>query len=637
MSLKAEPLSVLKHYWGYDSFRFEQEKIIQQILAGNDTLALMPTSAGKSICYQVPALCRNGLTLVITPLISLMIDQVGKLKSLGIAARAIHSPMTRREMEITINACYHSKVKLLYLSPERAVSAYFLNNVKDLPINLIAVDEAHCISKWGYDFRPSYMKIALLRQRLPNVPVLALTATATKEDVNVIQQELLFKKPNVISMSMKRDNLSYSVINQTDKLPPLKENIMHLQGCGIVYVRSRLNASVLAKKLCSEGINAKSYHAGMSIIDRNNVQSQWQSGQTPVVVATTAFGMGIDKPDVRWVAHYDLPESLDAYLQEAGRAGRDGKRAYAFLIYNQEDEYKLLKSVERNFPEQKLIRNIYNALGNQYAVACSTGEGRKFPFNMAEFCTKYNFDTYTTANALRILENSGLIALLPEGNPVSKVYISVSSDQLYDFLLQYPNYVQIIEALRRFYDGIFNDFVPINESYIAKKFHFADSDVCKSLVALEKLNILFYDRAYHYPMIEFTCARVVNSDFDLSNESYHQLKALTLKKAQEVIKYLHSTKCREQFLFDYFGQKTTQCQKCDICISKRQSSNNNTALKDIQNQIQAQLQEGEKSVDFFLSHLPNEQRDIFTKVLRSLIDKGIVSYNSKTNTLSLND
>lgn len=549
MGQTKDPLSILKQYWNYDSFRFEQEKIISCVLSGQDTLAIMPTSAGKSICYQVPALCRSGLTLVITPLISLMINQVERLNSLSIPARAIYSPMTKQEMEVIINNCLYHKIKLLYLSPERAVSSYFLANLESLDISLIAIDEAHCISKWGYDFRPSYLKLHILREIKPTVPVLALTATATQEDIKSIQKELVFKKENVIISSFSRENLSYIVIKEDNKFYKLKDLILQHKGCGLVYVRSRLNASKIAQALRAEGINAQGYHAGMIPFERQKIQADWEEEKIDVVVATTAFGMGIDKSNVAYVIHYDLPESIDAYVQEAGRAGRGGMKAYSFLLYNEQDKEKLLFNINKNFPEEKYILNVYNALGNCYNIACGNGEGRKFPFDILKFSQTYNFDIYTLSNALRILENNGLISFLKDGNPISKVYIHSSNDDIYQFLLSYPIYTPVIDALRRMYNGIHYSFVKINERQMAKRYHLPDDDVVKSLVMLEKMNILFYDRKSSSPMIEFTTERIGNDNFMLSNESYHELKSNTIKKAKNMIKYVESNECREQYLF----------------------------------------------------------------------------------------
>lgn len=638
MNPEKSPLYILKKYWGYDSFRFKQEEIIQSVLAGNDTLALMPTSGGKSICYQVPALCKSGLTLVVSPLISLMQDQVKKLQDMGIAVRAIYSPMSHKEMEVVINNCFNHRVKLLYVSPERATSSYFLANCRDLPINLIAIDEAHCISKWGYDFRPSYLKLHKLKDLLPQVPILALTATATLADCTIIQEALHFKKENIIQTSFKRDNLIYTIRKEEEKYPSLKRILSSHSGSGIIYVRTRLHATTLAKALESDGFAAKAYHAGMKMFERQSVQSSWQENITRIIVATTAFGMGIDKKDVNFVIHYDLPESLDAYMQEVGRCGRGGQKAYGILIYNEQDKYALMQNIKRNFPDEKYILNVYNALGNNYNIACGTGEGRKFPFEITSFAQRYGFDIYSLANSLRLLENSGLINLLPEGNPLSKVFLYTAEEELYNFLLQYPVYTPIIEGLRRYYAGVHIDFTVINENFIAKKYHLPNEDVSKSLQMLEKLNVLFYNPKSRNSMIEFSLPREQESEFILSKENYYDLKNNTIKKAQDVLSFLHSSQCREQYLLKYFGQNSLPCNQCDNCIKKNQKTslkkNKRAIEQSIKENILSRLQLSPAKIDFFTSDKSQEEQELIIQIIRQLIDDKQISYNTD-NTLFL--
>lgn len=404
MANKEKIYEILKKYWGYDSFRYNQEAIISSVLSNKDTLALLPTGAGKSLCYQLPALCRPGICIVVSPLIALMIDQEKSLKSKGIKVRAIYSGQSNQEIEIALNNCIYGKVKILYISPERVSSKLFISYFEKMKVNLIAVDEAHCISKWGYDFRPSFLNIANLRQYHPQAPILALTATATQEVVDDIQEKLLFKEINILTSSFQRKNLSYTVFEENDKIARIKAITENVGGSGLIYVRSRKKTIELSQKLQSIGIKATPYHAGLTLAIRRYHQKQWQDDEIDIIVATTAFGMGIDKNNVSYVIHYDLPESIEAYVQEVGRAGRNGMKAYGILLYNLKDIASLRKTIESNFPEKKYIQNIYNALGNYYKIASGTGQDLRFDFDIITFSQSYNLDPYLVFSSMRTLQ-----------------------------------------------------------------------------------------------------------------------------------------------------------------------------------------------------------------------------------------
>ncbi|HBN04436.1 MAG TPA: RecQ family ATP-dependent DNA helicase, partial [Bacteroidales bacterium] len=532
MAQEKDPKEILKKYWGYDSFRFNQEAIISSVLSNKDTLALLPTGAGKSLCYQLPALCKSGITIVVSPLVALMIDQEKSLKEKGINARIIYSGLSNQNIEIVLNNCLYGKVKILYISPERISSKLFISYFEKMKVNLIAVDEAHCISKWGYDFRPSFLNISDLRKYHPQVPILALTATATKEVVEDIQDKLLFKERNSLTTSFERENLNYMVFEESDKITRIKTIVETIGGTGLIYVRSRKKTVEISQILKSIGINAEAYHAGLTTAIRNHRQQNWIEEKTDIMVATTAFGMGIDKQNVSYVIHYDLPESIEAYVQEVGRAGRNGKKAYGILLYNAKDIETLRKTIESNFPEKKYIQNIYNALCNYFKIATSTGQDRKFDFDLLSFSQTYNFDSYLVFSSVRILQNSGLIEVIENRNPISKVLINVERDTLFEFTNTYPQYFPLLEALRRTYSGLMTEFTIIDEKKLAKLCYEPEENIFKSLKKLEKYNILFYEPKTSQPQLIFTQNRLSNDNFELSQEFYYQIKENNKKKAE---------------------------------------------------------------------------------------------------------
>jgi ATP-dependent DNA helicase RecQ len=560
-------LQILTKYWGYSHFRPLQEDIIRSIVSGKDTLALMPTGGGKSITFQVPAMAKEGICLVITPLIALMKDQVDNLKKRDIKAIGIHSGLTYEEINIALDNCIYGDFKFLYVSPERIGTEMFRARVQKMNINLVAIDEAHCISQWGYDFRPSYLKIADLKNFLPNIPFLALTATATSEVVKDIQEKLKFKNFNVLKTSFERKNLVYVVRETEDKLNYLLNIISKIQGSGIIYARNRLKTKELASFLQKNQISADYYHAGLKDTERHLKQQAWKTGKCRVIVATNAFGMGIDKPDVRFVIHFDLPDTLEAYFQEAGRAGRDEKRAYAVLLYNPSDLIKAEQRIETNFPEIEYIKRVYHSLGNYYQIQIGEGKNLSFDFNLNDFCTNYKFNFLTAYNSLKILELDGYLQLTEEIDNPSKVHFIVERDDLYKFQVANAGLDGFIKLLLRSYTGFFSDYVSIDEQFLAKKVGIDRKTVYEYLKRLSSLKIIKYIPQKKTPLIIYTEERLDEKNLFISQDNYGKRKEKYIEKLHNVISYITSrNKCRSEMLLGYFGEKDSQrCGLCDVC------------------------------------------------------------------------
>ena len=562
--------NILVKYWGYPAFRPMQEEIILSVLDGKDTLALLPTGGGKSICYQVPALVNEGICLVISPLIALMKDQVENLKKRGIKAAAVHSGMHPKEIDIAINNSVYGDLKFLYVSPERLESEAFRANMDKMNINLLAVDEAHCISQWGYDFRPPYLKIAEIRPLLKGAPILALTATATPEVVIDMQEKLLFREKNVISKSFERKNLSYVVFHEEDKEGRLLKIINNVKGTGIVYVRNRRKCREVSDFLNRQGVKATFYHAGLEQRIREYRQDEWMKDKKQVIVATNAFGMGIDKAGVRFVVHYDLPDSLEAYFQEAGRAGRDEKRAYAVLLYEEADIRNSKQNLSVSYPEAEVIRSVYTALGNFLQIPVGGGREQHFDFDLQEFSTRYRMNSATVFSALRIIEKEGLIILGSELESPSKVMFNINHSELYTFQVENPGYDSFIKLLLRSYGGIFVEFVRINEKELAKRAGTTDDKIILMLQRLQKLGLLTYVGRSSKPQILIIHDRIDSNSLKLSKEHYGSRKQSALKRMQAVLDYIQSTNhCRSQLLLKYFGESGMQrCGICDVCLDR---------------------------------------------------------------------
>ena len=564
-------IQILKKYWGYSSFRPVQDQIIHSIGQRKDTLGLMPTGGGKSITFQVPAMATEGICLVITPLISLMQDQMDRLKQLNIKALVIHSGMSKDEIEISLDNAVHGDYKFLYLSPERLSSYIFRAKAPDLNVNIITVDEAHCISQWGYDFRPSYLKISELRKILPEVPVLALTATATADVVRDIQQQLNFREENVIKGSFNRKNLHYYVRYSDDKMSDLIKLINSLKGTGIVYVRNRKKTKEISVFLNKNNISADFYHAGISHEERAYKQEQWTGDEIRVMVATNAFGMGIDKPDVRFVVHYDLPDSIESYYQEAGRAGRDEKKSYAVLLVNNSDKRSASQRFIIAFPEPKEIKKIYQALGNYLKIPYGGGKGIAYDFNLQDFAASYKLNSLVAYSSLKIIEREGYLELTDELNNPSRVHFILNRQDLYKFQVENAKYDAFIKLILRSYTGIFNDYVPVDEAMLAKRAGVDQQIVYQYLLKLSTLKVVNYIPKKKTPLIIFHEERLEDKNLYISKESYGFRKNAYEIRLNTVLSYaFQDSKCRNQVLLEYFDEKSSdECGECDVCKNKK--------------------------------------------------------------------
>ena len=618
------PREILEKYWHYDHFRPLQEEIIDSVLAGKDTLALLPTGGGKSLCYQIPALATDGICLVISPLIALMKDQVRMLTEKHIIAKYLVSGMSHREIEIILNNCIHHDVKLLYVSPERLQSRLFIDHLRQMKVNLIAVDEAHCISQWGYDFRPPYCEIARIRQYLPNVPVIALTATATPEVVDDIRQRLEFRNGNIFRSSHLRPSLSYSVFQEDDKVGKMMRIINNVGGSGIVYVRNRRRTLELARLLNDNNIPAAAYHAGIPIKERDQRQKEWQKSPNGVMVATNAFGMGIDKPDVRFIIHYDLPESPEAYFQEAGRAGRDGRKAYAVLLYQQSDINRLRESLETDFPNPNYIRNVYRAICNYYQIPVGSGQDSQYDFDLEKVCNSYGLNAYMVFRSLTFLEREGLICLPDHNELQSRLYITIGKEELYRFQLAHRDIGDMLTAILRLYGGLFTDFTPISESVIAQRCGKTETQVYNMLKELNRLQIAEYRPKTIKPQIIFTSPRIDIKDIYVSDRNYKDLKNAAEKRREAMIAYAENDgECRSRQLLRYFGEtQSCDCGVCDVCIAKKKTSRNR-----LDDEIIDILAASPLTIKQLSQRLPKIAKDELISTVRRLLDHGVLQTN----------
>lgn len=561
---------ILTKYWGFGAFRPLQEEIIQSVAQGKDTLGLMPTGGGKSITYQVYSLSKPGICLVITPLIALMKDQVENLNQKGIKALAIYSGMNAQEMKIAMDNAAWGDYKFLYLSPERIATERFRERINQLDVNLIAVDEAHCISQWGYDFRPSYLRIAELRKLLPDIPVLAVTATATPQVIDDIQEKLQFRKKNVLRTSYYRSNLVYLVRNEEDKQNYLVKAVLKAKGTGIVYVKSRKLTREICDLLVKNGVSADFYHAGLPHKIRTEKQDAWKTGGTRVIVSTNAFGMGIDKSDVRFVIHLEAPDSVEAYFQEAGRAGRDGRPAWAVLLYNNSDKVRLVRNVDKEFPEPDVIKRVYEAICNYFQVAVGYGKDQSFEFSMATFASSFSMQITTVYNSLKILQREGYLELTEELDNPSKVYFQVDRDDLYKFQVANASFDGFVKLLLRSYTGLFTNYVSIDEELLAKRANISPDLVYDFLVRLRAQKIIDYIPKKKAPYVIFTRERLDFERIRITRENYDIRKQDYLRRVEAMVHYASSGhKCRSQLLLQYFGEnESVRCGKCDVCMER---------------------------------------------------------------------
>ena len=579
--------SILKHYWGYDNFRGIQEDIISSIGSGRDTLGLMPTGGGKSITFQVPALANPGLCLVITPLIALMKDQVQNLRKHGIKAQAVYSGMTREEIVIALENCIFGDYKFLYISPERLGTEIFQNKLRSMKVSMITVDESHCISQWGYDFRPAYLKIADVRKLLPDVPVLALTATATPEVVKDIQVRLAFREENVFRMSFERKNLAYIVRRTEDKSGELLHILSQVQGSAIVYTRNRKRTKEISLFLNQHDISATFYHAGLDNKTKDLRQKGWQAGTYRVMVATNAFGMGIDKPDVRLVIHIDFPDSPEAYFQEAGRAGRDGQKAYAVLLYAQSDKTILKKRINDIFPEKDYIRQVYDHINYYYQMAMGDGRGCTFAFNIDEFCQRFKHFPVRVDSALKILTRAGYLEYTDEQDNASRLIFTLRRDELYRMEEHNQDTEKLLRIILRSYTGLFSDYAYINEETLAQRSGLSRQQVYDTLILLTKRHILHYIPGKKTPYIIYTRERQDTNRIVLNKEVYEDRKKSYEKRIQAMLEYAESNdQCRSRMLLHYFGENNEHnCGQCDVCLEKHTSGLKKGEYEDIASDI----------------------------------------------------
>ncbi len=615
---------ILIKYWGHTNFRPMQEEIIQSVLAKKDTLALLPTGGGKSVCFQIPCLMQDGICIVISPLISLMKDQVEHLKSKGIKSVAITSGMSKDEVDVALGNCIYGNYKFLYLSPERLQNKMVQERIRQMNVNLITVDEAHCISEWGYDFRPSYLHIAEIREVIPDVPILALTATATADIIDDIQDKLLFSEKHLLQSSFVREYLSYVVINTENKKTKLVKILNHFKSSAIVYVGSRKETKKITQLLRTHNISSDYYHAGLDMDIRNQKQEKWTHNEIRVMVATNAFGMGIDKENVRVVVHINTPTSLEAYFQEAGRAGRDGKLAYAILLTNKSDVIDLNRFVLSQFPSVQEIRDCYQKIADYFHIAVDTAEGESFEFDINDFCERYNLKTYKTYNILKYLEKEEFIKLTDSIHSPSKLHFIVDNTELYRFQVANVHYDSFIKLLLRSYSGLFENYVTINEQTLSSRFNSPPTQVVDLLEKLQQLEILKYLPRTNAPKLIFTKNRAEASTIKISEEILEKRKQLKKQKMESIIAYSENiTICRTQQLLDYFGEENNyKCGKCDVCVERNKLDISDLEFEKIKKYLQNILSEKEMISSEIVNTITDVREEKIIKVLQWLIDNG---------------
>ena len=617
-------LDALKKYWHYDSFRPMQREAMESVLSGRDTLVLMPTGGGKSIIYQLPTLVSDGLCIVVTPLIALMKDQVDRLRRMGIPAVAVHSGLSSRQIDIALDNCVYGDVKFLYVAPERLSSEMFRLRVDRMNVSLLAVDEAHCISQWGYDFRPSYLRIKELRRLIPDTPILALTASATPQVAKDIMTQLAFAEPNVLQTSFLRPNLSYSVRETDDKEGQLLRIINNVPGCGIVYVRMRNTAERVANFLVEQGYSASFYHGGLPNAERSMRQDEWVSGKTRIMVATNAFGMGIDKRDVRFVVHYTMSDSLESYYQEAGRAGRDGERSYAVILMASDDNNRIIDLFEKEFPDIQLIQSVYHELCSYLGVAIGDGKEASFVFNIYEFCRHIKLPIVTVHNIIKLLQLNGYMTLVEDCEHPARVMFTVTRDELYQIKLHSEKEEEILRSILRLYTGIFNEFRPIDEMEIAAQSKHSHADVHDFLKRLWRANVIRYIPSNHDPLIFLDEERLPARDVYIAPATYSHRKQLMLERFNHLLHYANEEQtCRSQIIEQYFCDKMSEpCGICDNCLARKKREKSNSAS--YESQILSLLATEPMTIKELIAQIKGNEQSII-EVIRQLTDDGSIS------------
>ena len=630
-----KPIDILREYWGYDAFRPMQEDIVRAAVSGKDVLAILPTGGGKSVCFQVPALMRPGIALVVTPLIALMKDQVQNLSARGIKALAVYTGMSRSEVDRTLNNAAYGDFKFLYLSPERLGTAMFRQYVKEMDVNYIVVDEAHCISQWGYDFRPDYLKIGELREALEDVPVIALTATATPKVADDIMDRLCFREKLLLKSGFERPNLSYVVRHAEDKLGQLLNICNGVKGTGIVYVRNRKKCEELSAFLSSSGIAASFYHAGLGSWSRSDRQEKWKSGEIRVMVCTNAFGMGIDKPDVRFVAHYDVPDSPEAYFQEAGRAGRDGKRSYAVLLWNSGDIRRLRQIASTAFPSLEYTEDIYHKVHMMYGIPYDAGMGMQLKFDLYGFCRRYSLNRSSAWYAIKYIEKEGHWTVMEDVDVQTKVMFTVDRTELYDMPFPDARMAAVSEVLMRRYTGLFSFPVPVDEEYVAAKADVTVSELRQLLYRMSLEHIIRYIPSDHATVILLHENRLAPKNVCLSPERHRMLKETYAERMETMVRYVEETdECRSRYLLAYFGQEeSSDCGTCDVCRSRRHGASGKpddgvaVTREDMSSYVNGEL-EGKYTVNDVDIHYGSPAGGVdgasVLDTLRGLIDEGAV-------------
>lgn len=619
-------ITILKKYWGYDTFREPQQLIIQDVVEKKDTLALLPTGGGKSICFQVPAMMQEGLCLVISPLIALMRDQVAQLKSKGIKAAALFSGMSIHELEIVLNNAVLGYYKFLYVSPERLQSDLFVQKLAEMSLNLIAVDEAHCISQWGHDFRPSYRLIAIVRKIQPNINIIALTASATPKVQEDIKKLLLFKDDITHAKSFLRDNLSFICREVDIKLPKVLEAIQKIKGCSMVYVRNRQKTKEIADFLLQNNINASYYHAGLSHQERNKKQEEWLNNKVKVMCCTNAFGMGIDKADVRLVIHYDLPDAIESYYQEAGRAGRDGKHAFAYILYNTKDLLQITTQIESRFPSLDQIKNTYNAIFNYLKLAYGSGKFMTFDFELYKFARTYKLEVLDSYYAIKILEEAGYFEMSESFHMPSRAKFLLDNFHLYKYQVENIAFENIIKFLLRSYGGIIDNYAKINEKLIANKLNISTNEVVKKLEQLDKNGILNYVKASDTPKITILEERLHIDNVRIDMNFLNERKSHYLKHADAFKNYLLEPKyCRQQLICRYFGElDSIPCGICDNC-KEQQNISSSTEYESLKKLILDNLMSENLTVEKILLHFKKKDHILVLQILRILLDEKLIT------------